>query len=97
MAAKIDWLDQAKDDLREILDHIALDNPYAAQRYVSELRAACDRLALFPLSGRKYNAHFRVLVFRNHIVFHYYDEAASTVSIAMVVDGRRDLSRLFES
>ena len=96
MAAKVRWLDQAKDDLRDTLDHIAVENPSAAERYVVELQAACERLAPFPLSGRRYNDQFRVLVFRNHLVFHDYDEAAGIVSVVMVIDGRRDLTRFFE-
>ena len=98
MAVEIEilWLDQAKDDLGEILGYIAAENPPAAERYVAELSAACQRLAVFPMSARRYNDEFRVLVFRNHLVFHQYDEAAGIVSIAMVLDGRRDLSRLFE-
>jgi toxin ParE1/3/4 len=96
MAAEVRWLDQAKDDLREILDYIAVENPRAAERYVSELQAACERLAPFPMSGRLYNDQFRVLVFRNHLVFHRYDESAGIVSVVMVIDGRRDLTRFFE-
>ena len=96
MAAEVRWLDQAKDDLREILDYIAVENPYAAERYISELQAACERLAPFPLSGRRYNDQFRVLAFRHHLVFHLYDEAAGVVSVVMVIDERRDLTKLFE-
>lgn len=96
MAAEVRWLDQAKDDLREILDYITAENPRAAERYVSELQAACERLTPFPLSGRFYNEQFRVLVFRNHLVFHQYDKVAGMVSVVMVIDGRRDLTRLFE-
>ncbi|NGO54768.1 type II toxin-antitoxin system RelE/ParE family toxin [Allomesorhizobium camelthorni] len=96
MAAEVRWLDQAKDDLGEILDYIAAENPQAGGRYVAGLYAACDRLATFPMSGRRFNDEFRVLIFRNHLVFHQYDEAADIVSIVMVLDGRRDLSRFFE-
>jgi len=97
MAAEVHWLDQAKRDLREILDHIALDSPYAAERYVAELQTACDRLKLFPLSGRRYDDNFRVLVFRNHLIFHSHDAESGVVSIVTVLDGRRDLARLLES
>jgi toxin ParE1/3/4 len=96
MAAEVLWLDQAKDDLREILDYIATDNPQAGGRYVAGLYAACSRLATFPMSERRFNDEFRVLIFRNHLVFHQFDEATDIVSIVMVLDGRRDLSRLFE-
>jgi toxin ParE1/3/4 len=96
MAAKLEWLDQAKDDLREILDFIAKESPRAAADYVTELVTACDRLAEFPLSGRRYSDQFRVLVFRNHLVFYAYDDPKRVISIAMVVGGRRDISRLLD-
>ena len=95
MAVEVRWLDQARDDLGDILDYIAAENPAAAERYVTELYAACARLASLPQSGRRYNDAFRVLIFRNHLIFHHYDEAAGIV-VVMVLDGRRDLSTLFE-
>lgn len=35
-----------------------------------------------------------MLVFRNHLVFYAYDDPKRVTSIAMVIDGRRDVSRL---
>ncbi len=96
MAREVVWLDQAKDDVRELLRTIEAKNPPAARRYVDELYSACGRLEEFPLCGRRYNETFRVLVFRNHLIFHWYDEANDIVSIAMVVDGRRDLVTLLD-
>jgi plasmid stabilization system protein ParE len=55
-----------------------------------------QQAAPFPMSERRVNDEFRVLIFRNHLVFHQFDEATDIVSIVMVLDGRRDLSRLFE-
>lgn len=70
-------------------------SPSAAAHYIEGLYSACQRLADFPRSGRRYNDTFRVLVFRNHLVFHYFDATSAVVSIAMVVDGRRDLKAFF--
>lgn len=97
MVAEVQWLDQAKDDLRELLDFIAHESPQAAENYVSELQSACARLEEFPLSGRSYDHNFRALIFRNHIIFHVYDESTQIVSIVMVVDGRRDIGKLIEA
>ena len=97
MVAEVVWLEQAKDDLRQILDFIAAENSSAADKYVAELRLSCERLTQFPLSGRRYNDEFRVLTFRNHLVFYWYDDATKIVSIAMVIDGRRDLYKLFDN
>jgi plasmid stabilization system protein ParE len=95
MAVEIVWLDQAKDDLREILDFIANENPTAAANYVAGIAEACKKLADFPEFGLRYNSKFRRLVFRNHLVFYHHDETAHTVFIASVIDGRRDLKGLF--
>lgn len=94
MAARIVWLDQAKDDVRQIFDYIATDSPAAARNYVGGLTAACERLADFPLSGRRYDETFRCLVYRNHVIFYTYDETGRQVAIVMVIDGRRDLDEL---
>lgn len=95
MAVEIVWLDQAKDDLRELLDFIADENPMAAANYVTGIMEACNKLADFPELGPHYNSKFRRLVFRNHLVFYRHDKADHLVSIVSVVDGRRDLKRLF--
>lgn len=96
MASDIVWLDQAKDDVRELPTFMETKSPSAAERYVEGLYSACKRLATFPLSGRRYNDMFRVLVFRNHLVFYWYDQMIDLVSIAMVIDGRRDLKALLD-
>ena len=46
------WLTQALNDLREIHDHIARDNPDAARRVVGEIRREVAILATQPESGR---------------------------------------------
>lgn len=94
MAARIVWLDEAKDDVREILQYIAAENPSAAIGYVAALTESCGRLADFPRSGRRYNASFLSIVFRNHLIFYRFDEQADEVRIAAVVDSRRDIEKL---
>ena len=49
---KIRWLDLAVDDLADIADYIACDNPDAAQRMVSRLWSAVGSLATQPEMGR---------------------------------------------
>jgi toxin ParE1/3/4 len=94
MTVDVVWLDQAKDDLREILDFIAQDNPSAAAAYVDGIEQACNRLADFPDSGSVYDSRFRRIVFRNHLIFYSHDAESRTASIVAVIDGRRDVSRL---
>lgn len=94
MAAEIIWLDDAKDDVRTILQYIAAENPSAALGYVAALTQCCERLADFPHSGRRYNSSFRYIVFRNHLVFYRVMEQDSQVRITAVIDGRRDIEKL---
>ena len=49
--ARLIWTEPALTDLEIIADHIALDKPDAAKRYVQRVLAAVDRLAQFPNSG----------------------------------------------
>jgi addiction module RelE/StbE family toxin len=49
---KIRWLDLAVDDLVDIADYIARDNPDAANRIVSRLWSAARSLATQPEMGR---------------------------------------------
>lgn len=65
-----------------------------AHDYVDGLIGACGRLENFPLSGRRYDDTYRVIVYRNHLLFHAHDEIEDRVSITMVIDRRRDLRRL---
>ena len=58
MAVEVVWLDQAKDDLREILDFIAKDNAFAALTYVDGIERACSKLADFPDAGQFTTADF---------------------------------------
>ena len=97
MAAEVVWLDQAIDDLSDILEFISAESPKSAAKYIAGLRESCERLRDFPQSSRVYNGAYRCLVFRNHLVFHRYDSEAGIVSIAMIVDAMRDVDRLFEA
>jgi toxin ParE1/3/4 len=49
---RIKWLDIAVDDLADIADYIASDNPDAAKRIVSRLWSAVRSLARQPEMGR---------------------------------------------
>ena len=94
MAAKVVWLDQAKDELRAILDYLHPLNPTAAIAYVRDLEVACTKLADYPLQGRQYNERYRALVLRNHLIFYRYDDTRDTVVIVTIIDGRRDIPNL---
>jgi toxin ParE1/3/4 len=49
---KIIWTMRAADDLEEIAEYIASDNPDAAAKVVKEVLESIERLADFPYLGR---------------------------------------------
>ena len=67
--ADVVWLDQAKDDIRELIDYLYPENPAAALGYIDDLESACEGLAEFPLRGWQYNERYRAIVVRNHLIF----------------------------
>ncbi len=50
--ARINWSDQALDDLDAICDFIARDVPRYAQVFANRVFESVERLVLFPQSGR---------------------------------------------
>jgi toxin ParE1/3/4 len=53
LSARLVLSPEAAADLREIVDFIAEDNPAAARRFLSRLRAEMDRLATTPGIGHR--------------------------------------------
>jgi toxin ParE1/3/4 len=49
----VEWTDRALDELGDIGEYIALDNPEAAKRLIKKVFEATDRLENFPRSGKK--------------------------------------------
>jgi plasmid stabilization system protein ParE len=94
MVADIRWLEKANDDIPSILTYISSDNAKAAKNYVDAIGKSCEKLSQFPESGRVYNERYRVLVIRNHPVLYRYDSGGNEVTIARVLDGRRDIEAL---
>jgi len=52
MAFKIVWTEQAREDLRDIVQFIALDNPTIAESFGFTLISKTDNLSKFPFFGR---------------------------------------------
>lgn len=96
MAYELVFLDQARNDLRDLFNYLHLLSPRAAISYVDGLEKACDRLRTFPRSGRQYDDRYRVLVYRNHLIFYRISDSSS-VHVVTLVDGRRDPSSFFAS
>lgn len=88
------WRNRATRHLQQIYQYILVRNPSAAEKYASELQAACQALEQFPERAPRYNRRYRTLVFRNHLVFYRYDRQNARVYIAAIIDARQDVDRI---
>jgi toxin ParE1/3/4 len=83
---------RAAQDLREIGDWIAADNPRRALSFVAELRAHADRIANMPLSYPSRDdlgAGLRMAVHRPYLIFFRIE--TDHVRVERVVHGARNL------
>ncbi len=80
---KIVWSPRAIDRASEEAAFIATDKPEAARRWLEGLFAAVDRLAFFPLSGKRVpeirNSDYRQLTYRSHRIVYRIDEGAVAI------------------
>jgi toxin ParE1/3/4 len=94
---------RAERDLEDIWLTIAAHDTRAATRIVRDIAAKLELLTIFPRMGTRrpdIRPGMRVMVRRPYLVLHAIypdadDVAIDTVEIVRIVDGRRDLRRLF--
>jgi len=93
MAFKIIWSEQAREDLREIVTFIALDNPATAESFGYLLMTKVDALAQFPRLGRvvpeEDDEDIREIIFRSYRIVYQVIEKQQVVAIARVWHGAR--------
>ncbi len=85
--AEVIWTEPALQELSEIAEYIALDNPTAASRLVEEVFDKTDRLEGFPQSGRippeLPNSVYREVVVPPCRIFYREDETRVFVLFVM--------------
>jgi len=94
---------RAERDLEDIWLTIAANNPRAATRIVRAIGKKIDLLADFPRIGTRrpdIRPEMRMMVQRPYLVLYAIhpdtdEQVVDTVEIVRIVDGRRDLRRLF--
>ncbi|OFX10799.1 MAG: hypothetical protein A2516_00745 [Alphaproteobacteria bacterium RIFOXYD12_FULL_60_8] len=89
---------RARNDVDEIIEYIAHDNPSAAETFFHRLVGKFYDLAQSPLMGREhteFGAEVRLLPFGNYIIF--YRPETSGVIIVRVLHGARHLPAAFNS
>ena len=89
---------QAKQDLADIADYIAIDNPRRAVTFIEELEERCIALAKAPHAPRQFpqlspDAH--ILPYGNYLII--YRNLPSEVSITRIIHAARDIMALIES
>lgn len=86
----------AVQDLDQICDYIAQDDPAAASKLFDTIRQKCKLLANFPNSGKSYNQlapNLRGAIVEGYIILYY--PRSNGIEVARVVSGYRDLEALF--
>ncbi|MFI5339892.1 MAG: type II toxin-antitoxin system RelE/ParE family toxin [Candidatus Methylomirabilales bacterium] len=87
------YLPAAEQDLLDILDYIARDNPDVARRFVDRVDQAVGRLASFPKAGRQpRDARLRRLGYRVLILDEYlvsYVIKGRAIQVRRVIHGAR--------
>ena len=89
---------RAREDFKRIWRYIALDDEAAADRLLLALDAKIERLRDFPGIGTprdEIRPGARTLVHGAYLVLYEHDTSADQVEIVAVVEGMRDLDRLF--
>lgn len=89
---RVVWREDAKQQLRDITSYIKARNKSAAISYALGIREACRGLGDFPDQGRRYDSAYRLMVYRNHLVF--YRHQPDVIEISAVIDGRRDIAEI---
>lgn len=87
---------QAKNDLGEIHDFIAEDNPTAALGFINSIQDKCQTLALSPEIGRtreELGFELRSFPIKNYIIF--YRIKSSTVQVIRILHSARDIEAIF--
>ena len=76
--ARLIWTEPALQDLDEIAEYIALDDPLAASRYVKKVFDRVERLEAHPNSGKRpvelHRTPYRELVVAPCRIFYRFDQ-----------------------
>ncbi len=100
MSWDVEFTEQARNDLRDILDYISyeLQAPKIAVQLVREITNEILSLNQMPMRYRLYdeepwqNQGLRYFPVKNYLIFYYPDESANTVYAVRVIYGGRDIS-----
>ena len=103
MAVKLTWRPRAREDLLLIYEFIGLDNPDAAERLLTTIKNKAELLIQYPRMGTRrpeIRPTARILLEGPYLILYQTnpdtDEGPiAEVEIIRIVNGRRDVTRLF--
>jgi toxin ParE1/3/4 len=103
MSIKTLWTNQARADLLDIYELIGIEQPAAAERYFDRIENLIGLLNEQPrlgLSRPDISPKLRMLIERPYLILYQLkpdvlDSPVETIEIVRIVDGRRDLQKLF--
>src|SRR5262249_12816733 len=87
---------EAEADLEEIGDYIAQDNPVRADTFIEEIRSRFREISRTPrayVARPEIDPLIRACVHGQYVIFFYI--TGTTVEIARVLHGARNIARLF--
>lgn len=92
MKRKVEWARSALDDLLSQAEHIAQDDPAAAERVAAAIRHTCDALEDFATGhpGRVAGTYEKSVRGLPYIIAYALSRDDTTVSILRVIHGARD-------
>ncbi len=98
---EIEFTDQAKRDLRDIIDYITFElrEPQIAVNTARQITNEILSLNQMPMRYRLYDEEpwqsrgLRYFSVKNYLIFYYPDEKSNTVFVVRVIYGGRDISR----
>lgn len=101
MNLEIEFTDQSKRDLRDILDYITyeLQEPQVAVKLVRQITKDILSLNQMPMRYRLYNEEpwqsqgLRCFPVKNYLIFYHPDETKNIVYAVRIIYGGRDISR----
>ena len=89
---------EAHQDLQDIGDYIAHNNPIAAFSLITRLKERCLQIAQHPGIGRKRDnllAGLKTLAEGNFTIFFQHNTTTNIVEIVRIVHGYRDFEQIF--
>ncbi|MBR2067922.1 MAG: type II toxin-antitoxin system RelE/ParE family toxin [Solobacterium sp.] len=101
---KIEFLQTALDDLKEITSYISkeLSNPEAAYKLAETIVEKANTLSIFPYGRpvynplKKLNKEYRTIYVDNYTLFYWIEENEKKVIIARIIYSKRDIENIVD-